>query len=41
MTKSSQDNNLNYINFSKHYYEYNIEKFKSRDVTCLILKVLP
>ena len=41
MTKTSQDNNLNYINFLKHFYEYHTEKLKYRDVTCLILKVLP
>lgn len=40
MTKTSQ-NNLNYINFLKHFYEYHTEKLKYRDVTCLILKVLP
>ena len=37
MTKTSQDNNLNYI----HFYEYHTDKIKYRDVTCLILKVLP
>ena len=26
MTKTSQDNNLNYINFSKHFNEYHTEK---------------
>ena len=41
MTKTSQDNNLNYIYFLKHFYEYHIEKLKYRDVTCLILKVFP
>ena len=41
MTKTSQDNNLNYIHFLKHFYEYHTEKVKYRDVTCLILKVLP
>ena len=40
MTKTSQDNNLNYIHFLKHFYEYHTEKLKYRDVTCLILKVL-
>ena len=25
--KTSQDNNLNYIHFQKHFYEYNIEKY--------------
>ena len=33
MTKTSQDNNLNYINFLKHFYEYLTEKLKYRDVT--------
>jgi hypothetical protein len=28
MTKTSQDNNLNYIYFLKHFYEYHTEKFK-------------
>ena len=37
MTKTSQDNNLNYINFLKHVYQYHTEKY--RDVTCLILKL--
>ena len=32
MTKTSQDNNLDYINFLKHFYEYHIEKLKSKDV---------
>ena len=41
MTKTSQDNNLNYINFLKLFYEYHTEKLKYRDVTCLFLKVLP
>ena len=41
MTKSSQDNNLNYIDFLKHFYDYHIEKLKYTDVKCLILKVLP
>ena len=40
ITKTSQDNNLNYINFLKHFYEYLTEKLKYRDVTCLILKLL-
>ena len=26
MTKTSQDNNLNYIHFLKHFYEYHTEK---------------
>ena len=34
---NSQDNNLNDINFLKHFYEYHTEKLKYRD----ILKVLP
>ena len=38
MTKTSQNNNLNYINFLKHFYEYHTEKLKYRDETCLILK---
>ena len=43
MTKASQGNNLDYINFLKHFYEYHTEKLKYRDVTvtCHILKVLP
>ena len=43
MTKTSQDNNLKYIHFLKHFYEYHTEKLKYRDVTvtCHILKVLP
>ena len=42
LTKTSQDNNLNYIHFLKHFYEYHTKKLKyNRDVTCLILKVLP
>ena len=28
MTKTSQDNNLNYIIFFKHFYEYLTEKLK-------------
>ena len=32
MTKTSQDNILNYINFLKHFYEYYTEKLKYRDV---------
>ena len=28
MTKTSQENNLNYINFLKHFYEYHTEKFQ-------------
>ena len=35
------DNNPNYINFLTHFYEYLNEKLKYRDVTCIILKVLP
>ena len=41
MTKTSQDNNLNYIHLLKYFYEYHIEKLKYKDVTCLILKGLP
>ena len=41
MTKTSRVNNLKYIHFLKHFYEYPTEKLKYRDVTCLILKVLP
>ena len=41
MTKTSRDNNLNYIHLLKHFYEYHIETLKQRDVTCLILKGLP
>ena len=26
MTKTSQDNNLNYVHFLKHFYEYHTEK---------------
>ena len=33
MTKTSQDNNLNYIHFSKRFYEYHTEKLKYRDIT--------
>ena len=33
MTKASQDNNLNSINFLKHFYEYLTEKLKYRGVT--------
>ena len=40
MTKTSQDNNLNYINFWKYFYQHHTEKLKYRDVICLILKVL-
>ena len=40
MTKTSQDNNLNDINFLKHFYEYHTEKLKYKDVTYHILKVL-
>ena len=36
MTKNSQDNKLNNIHFLKH-----TEKLKYRDVTSIILKVLP
>ena len=28
MTKTSQDNNLNYIHFLQHFYEYHTEKIK-------------
>ena len=38
-SKTSQDNNLNYIHFLNHFYEYHTEKLKYRDLTCLILKV--
>ena len=38
MTKTSQDDNLNYIHFLKQFYEYHTEKLKYIDVTCLILK---
>jgi hypothetical protein len=38
MTKTSRDNNLNYINLLKHFYEYYTEKLKYRDVKYLILK---
>ena len=48
MTKPGQDNNLNYVNFLKYFYEYpwtiawfmeyHTEKCRYRDVTCLILK---
>ena len=31
MTKTSQENNLNYIYLLKHFYEYHIEKLKYRD----------
>ena len=41
MTKTSQDNNLDYIYFLKHFSEYHTEKLKYRGLTCLILKVLP
>ena len=41
MTKTSQDNNLNYIDLLKHFNEYHTEKLKYRDIICLILKVLP
>ena len=41
MTKTSQNNNLNYINFLKNFYEYHTEKLKYRDRTCLILNLLP
>ena len=34
MTKTSQDEKLNYINLLKHFYEYHTEKLKYRDVTC-------
>ena len=40
MTKPGQDNNLNYVNFLKHFYEYHTEKLKYRYVTCFILKLL-
>ena len=35
MTNTSQDNNLKYINFLRHFYEYLIEKLKYRDKTCI------
>ena len=41
MTKTSQDNNLNYINFLKHFYKYHTERLKYRDIICLTVKVLP
>ena len=41
MTKASHENNLNYINFQKHFYEYYTEKLKRSEETCLFLKVLP
>jgi hypothetical protein len=41
MTNTSQDNNLNYIHFLKHFYEYLTKKLKYRDLTFLILKILP
>ena len=40
MTKTCQDNNLNYINFLVHFYEYLNETSKYLDVTCIILKLL-
>ena len=40
MTKTSQDNDLNYINFLKHSYDYHTEKLKYREITCLILLIL-
>ena len=41
MTKTNQVNNLNYIHFLKHFYEYHTEKLKYRGVTFKGLKVLP
>jgi hypothetical protein len=38
MTKTSPDNNLNYINFLKHFCGYHTKKLKYRDLTCLILE---
>ena len=32
MTKISQDNNLNYNNYSKHFYEYHTEILKRRNM---------
>ena len=40
MTKTSQDNDLNYINFLKHSYEYHTEKLKYRDITCLAADIV-
>ena len=31
MTKTSQDNNLKYINFLKQFYEHHTEKLKNRE----------
>ena len=41
MTKTSQDNNLNYIHFLKNFYEYHTKRIMDRYGTCLILNVLP
>ena len=32
--KISQDNNLNHIDFLKHFYKYHTEKLKYRKVKC-------
>jgi hypothetical protein len=37
--KTSQDNNLNYVNFLKHFYAYHTKKY--RNIKCLNLKVFP
>ena len=39
MTKTCQDNNLNYIQFLKHFDECHTEKLKYRDEKCLILNL--
>jgi hypothetical protein len=41
MTKTSQDNDINYINFLKHFNEYYTETLEYREVTCFSLKILP
>ena len=33
MAKTSQDNNLNYIDLLKHFYKHHTEKLKERDLT--------
>ena len=40
MTKTSEDNNLNSINFSMYFHEYLTEKLKYRHIKCVILKLL-
>ena len=36
MIKTSQDNNLNYINFFKHFYEYHTEKLLNEEFATIV-----